>query len=176
MKHIFYFLLAAVSLLTLWSCENDEEDVPYSYQPIRWDIVAQDADGNNLFDPEFEGNILAETTVTYKGQTYNIASRKPSSPEFDIRPPFHFLNPWTGFDSHTYGWHVLVIGEWNVMDRYDNETAVVNWPDGTKTTLSFSLKKAGWGYIEAYIDGEKTSWRNMTVWFKKTDGHFVRIH
>lgn len=176
MKHISYFFMAAVALLAFSSCESEDEDIAYSYKPIRWNIVAQDADNNNLFDPHYEGNILAETTVTYKEQTYNIASRKPSSPEYDVLPPFHFLNPWTGFDVNTYGWHALVIGEWTVTDRYDNETAVINWPDGTKTTLTFSLKKAGWGNIEAYVDGEKTTWRDMTIWFKKTNGHFVRIH
>lgn len=42
----------------------------------------------------------------------------------------------------------------------------INWPDGTKDKLSFTLKKKGWANATFYLDGKKNDKRNVFQFVK----------
>jgi hypothetical protein len=39
-------------------------------------MIIEDADGNNLLDPGFEGNIIDKITLTYNYETFKIENSK----------------------------------------------------------------------------------------------------
>ena len=170
MKHYILSLLAAATLLFFYSCDLDDPII--DYVPVVWNVVALDAEGNNLFDPDYEGNIIAETTVTYDGETYNILDGLHNDPNVQSRAYLaRFHNPYVGTDFRSGGTTpILYIGEWNGDGHWDNETVVINWPGGTQSTLSFTLTKPGWTEADYFIDGQKT--KSPIVRFVRRDNHF----
>lgn len=157
MKHLtfpqraisFFAALISCFSLSLTSCQK--EDVIWDYVPVVMNVSIHDAAGNDLLAPSAENGLLGELTVTYGGETYTVSDDDPRSSRMYLA-----LLQAPRIQQGAKG-YTLVLGEWRGDGRYDNEQAVLNWPDGTHTTLSFTLKKNGWTNAKFYLDGQKNA-------------------
>lgn len=142
-------------MLVLYGCDEKEPDIVFKdYTPVCWNIIAKDVNGNNLFDSTYENNIIDETTVTYKNEEYTIKNTDRRSRAYMT----FFMKPWTGLDFHSQNMcQVLVIGEWTATQKWQDETVYINWPNGSKSKLSFSLDEFGYTYANHYVDGKKVN-------------------
>lgn len=69
MKFLNLFICSMLAT-ALASC-NDEDDIIYDFYPYELCISVQNPAGENLLDPDVEGNILDETVeMDYEGKTY----------------------------------------------------------------------------------------------------------
>lgn len=160
MKQLIISILSVILLLTISACDDVIED----YVPIEWNIVATDAEGNNIFDADFEGNIISQTTITYMGEDYRVVDLDTHYAELDAfrysraTGPVPFCSPWTDksfrYDNKTI---VLHIGEWSAERNWDKVDVTLNLPDGTHTVLSFSLNGFGWNHAKYYVNGKKVN-------------------
>lgn len=89
-------ILFAGTLLavTLTSC-NDDNDMPiYDYSPYTLLISVENPAGENLLDPETEGNILDETVeMDYDGKTYTMNIVEPGTPLHTVKPESRYFMP-----------------------------------------------------------------------------------
>lgn len=129
MKNLIFTLFAA---MTMTACAPSEPD-----DSIIWDfanhdivIVVKDAEGNNLSDPAFYGNILTDgVTVEFRGKVYPL-----TEPAIPTRENAAY---WYGFRPDTFaGVPVLMFGEFQ-PDGYRNEELTINWGDGSTDVLNF---------------------------------------
>lgn len=157
MKHLTFpqrtisFFAALISCITLSLTSCEKEEVIMDYVPVRIFINIHDAAGNDLLAPTAENSLRGELTVTYGGETYTVEKEpQRSSRAYLAQLTEPYIKP--GEKGYT-----LVLGEWAGNGRYDNEQAVLNWPDGTHTTISFTLQKNGWTHAKFYLDGQKNA-------------------
>lgn len=141
-------LLMLIATMAFTSCDTREMD----YAPIEIQITATDTEGNDLFDPQFKDNVLDHNiTFTYCGSTYEVdtttARYYQTRAILAIR---HQPMLFSGTD-HYY----IKIGEWAGDQKWNNEPIVINWPDGTQNTISFTLKRSGITHAKYYLDGHE---------------------
>lgn len=135
MKKILFIHIAA--LITILQgcdsnnrCENVERDL------ITPDIciVVTNAVGENLLDPDVEGNILdSDITVEYNGETYALTDKNTRA----SKPVWHGLR----IEKFDYGDDrpTLKFGEFDTSVGQRGETFTVNWGDGTSNDVAFDL-------------------------------------
>ena len=154
MKMLRNLLASLMALLTLSACSS----VEFDYYPVTMDVIVHDKDGNDLLDPDYEGNIIDETFISYQGEFYDLYGNRlePETRAYLAR----WENPtvrtivYKGDDNgRTYG-HCIHLGEWNGDGKWDNESVWLHWPDGTVSVLSFTLKKAGVNHAKYFLDGK----------------------
>lgn len=147
MKRIHTILMLFI-MIAITSCEDVERD----YVAISIEIRATDAEGNDLFDSRFKDNLLEQITFTYCDSTYEVDTTTAGYYQTRAylairRQPMLFY----GQDSRYY----VKIGEWAGNERWNNEPIIINWPDGTHNTISFTLKKSGITHAKYYLDGKE---------------------
>lgn len=149
-------LLMLLVMMTVTSCDLFENEIfgdkIYDYAPINIEISATDTEGNDLFDPRFKDNVLDQNiTFTYCDSTYEVDTT--TTRYYQTRAYLavrHQPKLFYGTD------HCLVsIGEWAGDQKWNNEPIVVNWPDGTHNTITFTLMKAGITHAKYYLDGKE---------------------
>lgn len=108
----------------------------WDFVPVNIEVMVQDADGNDLLNPETEGNISGNTIkAIFEGETYerdvDVATKA-------ILVVFHGLLT-DQYDSGEYaGRYYLKFGEFARDDNYEKEF-VLDWGDGIKRdTVSFT--------------------------------------
>ena len=70
MKKLFFFLIA---LMLAGACQKEKIPMIWDMSFSYIDIAVVDANGNNLIDPDFEGNILNdEITMEHDGTIYEL--------------------------------------------------------------------------------------------------------
>lgn len=129
-------LSAAACGLVACSDNNDEVDMIWDFAPISLYVEVQDKAGNDLLNPDTEGSIAHQgIKVTVRGKTY-----EKDSLANDILHSRAYLAVFTGMQTRqkSDGTFYLEIGEFFGDDNVENETAIIDWNDGTKDTLSFS--------------------------------------
>lgn len=129
---IFLLLLCVIGLTT---CHDKDEDdfLIWDFYPIILQISVQDAQGNDLLNPETEGNIAEQgIKAIYKDEIYMKDSLKSRTKAY--------LAVLEGLRTckDKNGKYYLTFGEFNGDDTFDHEQVVIDWNDGTKDTLSFS--------------------------------------
>lgn len=166
MKHLLLTLIAATLLVFVCGCD-EKNDYIYDYVPVAWNVILKDVNGNNLFDSKYEGNIIDATTITYKDEEYTINKTDRRSRAYIT----FFMQPWTGLDFYSKKeCQVLVIGEWTATEKWQDETVYINWPNGSKSKLSFSLDVFGYTNANYYVDGKKVN--GCVVEFVKEGDNF----
>lgn len=149
-------LLMLLVMMTVTSCDFFENEIIgdkiYDYAPINIEISATDTEGNDLFDPQFKDNVLDQNiTFTYCDSTYEVdittARYYQTRTYLAIR---HQPKLFSGTDHY-----FINIGEWAGDLKWNNEPIVINWPDGTHNTITFTLKKAGITHAKYYLDGQE---------------------
>lgn len=135
---LFTLLLAVVALLV--ACDKNtskEDDIDvgdWDYNPLVLKIYATDGT-NNLFDPTYEGNICKSMSVTFNGQDYFYSPPSALRPKL-YDPIFSGLQ----LEQSKEGYY-MSFGEMNRDGNNINYAFIVNWPDGVKDKIEFSLTR-----------------------------------
>ena len=159
-------LAVVTALFALTSCEEDEPIT--DYVPVTFAVYVSDAMGNDLLDPSVENNLTGQgITLTYKCVEYQIDKTDVRDHEMYYATRAYVTRFTGGYIERMVGDKFrLVIGEWMGDSRWDDEAVTINWPDGTKDKLSFTLKKRGWTNATFYLDGKKNDKRNVFQFVK----------
>lgn len=112
MKALSRLLTALIVLLTVSSCKND---IIYDYAPYILNINVTDNAGNNLLDPDVDGNITDETIeMEYDGKIYTMADTGDKYPGECIPVSRYYMPVFYGLTLTSYRapWH-LSFGEFD---------------------------------------------------------------
>jgi len=147
-------LLSALLLMALTSCGKLFSDDPFeqflakpSYSPKSgwiWDfsptvfqMMLSDSEGNDLLDPDFEGNWLDRPVVgTFEGKTYEGIATKAALPEPQTKMYLAIIKGFYIYSlDYTYtDQYILNFGELDSADKWDSDL-VIDWPDGTRDVI-----------------------------------------
>lgn len=164
MKRILFALLA---LTVLGACKekNDENQdwMVYDIAPITLSILVKDANNEWLINDDLDSPILQGLKLYYNGECYTLESpENQAEASATTRAYLPHFYPLRIYD------HKLIIGEWNGAANYENETAIIEWGDGSTDTFSFSNKVTYNGYHptisrEMYFNGHKLEYSFLTI-------------
>lgn len=160
MKKYLFFLITSVLMLLCNSCKSDNEVNPvWVVPPISMVLYATDGT-NNLFDPKFEGNIINKVSITYKEKEYFYNTDSDTS-TINLR-----LANWKDSGDDLIDFSYLIFGYLDGAKNYNNETFIINWPDGSKDTFKYSsscVYKNNYPYVEASIYLNDESVKKLSI-------------
>ena len=150
---LFRIPILSISILLLFSCCNNNDDIIWDMCPVDITIKIKDANGNNLLSPSVPGNIRGKKIVAeYQGQEYELNWDEPYPSRY-YRPFFYGLTLGRGYtqtqndsyldDNKSY----LFFGEFDGVGDQD---------------ISISL------YIEGYPDPWNISVTHRVKWKRNT--------
>jgi hypothetical protein len=149
-KYLYGMLLLLLSATGFTACSDDGgDDMIWDFYPIILQIAAQDAQGNDLLNPETPGSIAnSGIKAIYKGVTYEKDSI--------INPTKAYMAHFGGLQTvkAENGQYFLTFGEFNGDDTFDHEEVVIDWNDGTKDVINFSSKLTWKSKEEPVFDRE----------------------
>lgn len=139
MKKIFGLLILVAYVLCMTSC-SEEGDVIWDVAPAGIEIQLVDEDGNDLLNPEVEGNwVGAAMQISYDGETYDaIWSREDIKPRSRYYMPTFIGLVWNGAlydDNKDYN---LYFGEFEGTENHDMHLTFSI--DGMTTVYEFEYK------------------------------------
>lgn len=140
MKHLNKLLLSCTVLLASCSGEQNECREWDFVNPSVCFFVTDAATGENLLDPASENSICGlPVSVTFEGEKYEMvdASEQLGSRATYVRPLALRLERMDLL-GNIKGWH-LAFGDFSPTKGYRNRSFTVNWDDGSKTEVKFSL-------------------------------------
>ncbi|MDR0907837.1 MAG: hypothetical protein LBM63_04445 [Rikenellaceae bacterium] len=155
--------LVLISLLFVFATCDIQDDRIWDFNNPNVCFFVKNAAGENLLDPNVEGNILDnEITVDYNGQVFGMDSVQTRA-----LPPV-----WYGLRVEPYsdvldGTPVLKFGEFSPVEDYHGETFTINWGDDTSDEVKFDL------YIKREPNVIKSLWFNGELLPKPTTLNFV---
>lgn len=141
--HTLYLLLISLLCVTGFTAcdksdngfDNGDDYVIWDFYPIELSIAVQDAQGNDLLNPETPGNIAKQgIKAIYNGKTYEKDAPISQTKMYLAR--FYGLQT---MKSET-GKHFLTFGEFNGAGTFNNEKVTIDWNDGTQDVITFSSK------------------------------------
>lgn len=142
-KTIVCLLLCTLGMGMFTAChdEDNPDNIIWDYAPITLYLHATDAEGNNLLDPDYEGNILGRNiSATFGDSTYHIYRREAETRYYLAH--FYGLYLWTDIEP------CLTFGEFQGERTYTNESVTIDWQNGQKDVITFSNKLIKAGKIE----------------------------
>lgn len=170
-KKLFSIFISIAILFMISACSGDDntsEEPPLPDPlPFNFLFIVQDADGNDLLDAKMPGNILSQPIkAIYNGKELPLDSMKdkwvPGSP-VDIT--FSGLTLHEGGDSY-----YLEFGLFDSQKDYKNETFIIDWGDGSTTTVTFSR------YYDRTPTGEKKDFHyEVLVNGKQKETDWIKI-
>lgn len=170
-KKFFSIFISIAILLMISACSGDDntsEELPLNHPlPFNFLFIVQDADGNDLLDAKTPGNILSQPIkAIYNGKELPLDSMKdkwvPANP---IEINFSGLTLQEGGDSY-----YLEFGLFDSLKDYKNETFIIDWGDGSTTTVTFSR------YYDRTPTGEKKDFHyEVLVNGKQKETDWIKI-
>ena len=170
-KKLFSIFISIAILLMISACSGDDntaKEQPLSHPlPFNLLFIVQDADGNDLLDAKMPGNILSQPIkAIYNGKELPLDSMKdkwvPTNP---IQINFSGLTLHEGGDSY-----YLEFGLFDSQKDYKNETFIIDWGDGSTTTVTFSR------YYDRTPTGEKKDFHyEVLVIGKQMETYWIKI-
>ena len=170
-KKFFSIFISIAILLMISACSGDDntaEELPLNHPlPFNFLFIVQDADGNDLLDAKTPGNILSQPIkAIYNGKELPLDSMKdkwvPANP---IEINFSGLTLQEGGDSY-----YLEFGLFDSLKDYKNETFIIDWGDGSTTTVTFSR------YYDRTPTGEKKDFHyEVLVNGKQIETYWIKI-
>lgn len=131
-----FFLGLFLCVIGLTSCNNsNENDKIWDFTPIVLYISVQDAEGNDLLNPDTPGNIADEKIVAqYGGKTYEK--------DIPVNQTRAYLAHFNGLQTYKNknGKYFLTFGEFQGEKTYNNEQVIIKWNDNTESIIAFSSK------------------------------------
>lgn len=132
-KNLFGIVLLFLYAISFISCES-EESMMWDFYPIVLQISVQDAQGNDLLNPETEGSIANQgIKAIYRGEIY----QKDESIDRTRAYQASFQGLQTS-QSENDGLYYLTFGEFNGDETFRKEEIVIDWNDNTSDKISFS--------------------------------------
>ena len=141
-KSIFASALVAMALaMGFTSCEKDngEELRELDISPITALLIVENAEGQNLLDPNTPNNFVGDTIIAeWMGKTYVMTDTVPINSE---------TARTRAIGTYMYGLIYLLIedsipalyfGQINATAHYDDEPATIHWPDGSTDVISIT--------------------------------------
>lgn len=152
MKTLKKIILCLLAVLSLTACDDViGNDVIYDYYPVVIDVAVSDSKGNDLLA---DSAFVDAVTIDYNGTRYSLERERKilSSRAYLalLHYPYVVQYPFSDNPSLNY----ICLGEW-AGDSHWDETLTINWPDGSKSTVAFTLKKYGRTNAKYYLDGVK---------------------
>lgn len=163
-------MLLFLCIVSLVACgdKNDDEEMPiWDFTPIVLHFSVQDAQGNDLLNPETKGSIADQgIKAIYNDEIYEKDSV--------VSQTKAYLAQFAGLQTSKSkdGKYYLTFGEFNGNDTFDNEQVEIDWNDGTKDVVSFSSKLI-WESKKEPVIKRKFSLNGKDIDSKF--GHFVII-
>lgn len=154
MKKLFMSILMLSSLFV--GCEENDGGREGAAEVKGLFIAVTDSDGNNLVDPNYEGNMLDnEIVLTYHGESFPLK-------EFDgMRYPtqtlwFTYRNDWYIWEDCIYNYqYIICIESWAAKNNNRGDECVIDWGDGTQTIFTIDYYFDEDGVVSnAYMDGK----------------------
>lgn len=150
-KHLIGFcllsLLCAVGFTACDEIETEGDNMIWDFAPIELYIAVQDAEGNDLLNPDTPGNIANQgIKAIYKETIYEKDA--PVSQTKAYMPHFRGLQTIKSKE----GVYILTFGEFAGDKTFDNEQVIIDWNDGTKDVITFSNKLSWKSKNEPVID------------------------
>lgn len=151
-------LILTLSLFGVIAChDNTDRDREWDIYPTIILISVEDPQGNDLLNPEVEGNIADRgIKAIYKGDAFEKDSVVNNASRV-------YLAVFRGLQTDTLanGRYVLTLGEFAGNKDYRNEEIEIDWNDGSRNTIAFDSKfswKDDKPSVERvfYLDGKKT--------------------
>lgn len=138
-KHLLaffmFYLLSAICFTACDELDTEGDDMIWDFAPIVLYISVQDADGNDLLNPETPGNIANQgIKAIYKDNIYEKDAPINSTKAYLAR----FMGLQTIKSKE--GVYFLTFGEFQGEKTFENEQVTIDWNDGTKDILTFSSK------------------------------------
>ena len=141
-KNIFASALVAMALtMGFTSCDKDngEELRELDISPITALLIVENAEGQNLLDPNTPNNFVGDTIIAeWMGKTYVMTDTVPINSE---------TARTRAIGTYMYGLIYLLIedsipalyfGQINATAHYDDEPATIHWPDGSTDVISIT--------------------------------------
>lgn len=135
--HTLYLLFITLLCVAGFTACDDSgsDDMIWDFAPIELHIAVQDAQGNDLLNPETPGNIAKQgIKAIYNGKIYEK--------DVPISQTKAYLAHFNGLQTMKFetGKYFLTFGEFNGDDTFDNEKVIIDWNDGTQDVITFSSK------------------------------------
>ena len=132
MKKLLYLPLLVICMFVCQGCSDDKEEEAvyndcYNSPPIFGVcLVVTDVNGNNLLDPDVEGNIVdGEVSMVCKGKSYPLYIQgKPT----DSPKAKKYLHLCKGI-----GWSYYLIPHLGLETGYKNEAITIHWGKGIES-------------------------------------------
>ena len=141
-KNIFASALVAMVLtMGFTSCSKDNGDRLWDWDifPITALLIVENAEGQNLLDPNTPDNFVGDTIITeWMGKTYAMT---------DTVPINSGIARTRVLNAHMYGLlyvftddsiPALCLGNIDGAEYYDDEPATIHWPDGGTDVISIT--------------------------------------
>ena len=141
-KNIVASTLVAIALaMGFTSCNKDEDRylLEWDAVPLSVLIFVENADGQNLLDPNTPNNFVGDTIITeWMGKTYAMT---------DTVPINSGIARTRVLNAHMYGLlyvftddciPALCLGNIDGAEHYDDEPATIHWPDGSTDVISIT--------------------------------------
>lgn len=155
-KLLFLFLILFSISGVLSSCNQTEDDYYIiDWAPVSLFIEVKDKAGNDLLDPDVENNILAGTTILYKGTTYEV-----KRDHYDQFLDYLQKTATRAYLAHMYGLQLMNKNMFNREDLTDvfylefgeidgavdmDEDFVITWPDKSKNVIHYHCSDHKYG-------------------------------
>lgn len=151
LRNLFLFILTA--LFTVACNKEDDivlELVDTDYAAVTLDVYASDKQGKDLLDLDHENNLLKQgISITYCGKTYSV----DENIRIDLSTRVYVAVPQEPYLRVAKdGSYYLCIGEWAGDSKWNDERIVIQWPDGSSNTLSFTLEEPGKDKAKFFLD------------------------
>ena len=134
-------LVAVVLTMGFTSCDKDNGDRLWDWDisPITALLIVENADGQNLLDPNTPNNFVGDTIIAeWMGKTYAMTDTIPINSE---------TARTRAIGTYMYGLVYLLIedsipalyfGQIDGAGHYDDEPATIHWPDGSTDVISIT--------------------------------------
>ena len=138
MKKILVIILSVFAFV---SCQKEEKGIwLVDWAPIEMFIYVQDANGQDLLNPQSESAInLDGITIEYEGETFTV-KKGYSLPQGVVATTRTYAAFFDGItlEVNSDGVYYLSIGEWNGDDKRDYTTVTLDWGNGESDIFGFS--------------------------------------
>lgn len=129
-------VLLCLVFISLIGCKETEPGGGMIWDFMCYDVAIEvrDEQGNDLFDPKYEKNILGnKITVEYKDKTYVMGEETKT--KYNMPSPLAAKVEYNDYVKK----NLFCFGEFTPCDEFRNEKFTINWGNGLRDEVEFDL-------------------------------------